>query len=62
MLRYQILEQVNPHPNHFRIVEEWAREADFTAHNMSPHVRAFRAAILPFLGTPYDQRIYTLIP
>lgn len=60
MVRYEILDQVAPHANHFRLFEEWANEKDWVAHNLSAHVRAFHAALPEYLGTPYDQRLYHL--
>ena len=60
MVRYEILDQVAPHANHFRLFEEWASEKDWAAHNLSAHVQAFHAALPQYLGTPYDQRLYHL--
>ncbi len=61
MLRYEILDEVPAHSNHFRLVEEWASLADFEAHARAPHTLTYRRTILPWLGTPYDQRLYTLV-
>jgi quinol monooxygenase YgiN len=58
--RYEILDQTAPHANHFRLFEEWASEKDWAAHNLSPHVQAFQAALPGYIGTPYDQRLYRL--
>ncbi len=60
MVRYEILDQVVPHANHFRLFEEWSSEKDWAAHNLSAHVQAFHAALPNYLGTPYDQRLYHL--
>ena len=60
MVRYEILDQVVPHANHFRLFEEWSSEKDWVAHNLSAHVQAFHAALPQYLGTPYDQRLYHL--
>src|SRR6185437_5185356 len=60
MVRYEILDQTIPHANHFRMFEEWASEKAWTAHNLSSHVQAFHAALPVYLGTPYDQRLYSL--
>jgi quinol monooxygenase YgiN len=61
MARYEILDEVPAHPNHFRLFEEWANLAAFEAHNRSAHSQTFRQTILQWLGTPYDQRIYRLV-
>lgn len=61
MVRYEILDEVPLHSNHFRIVEEWTNPAAWEAHSRAPAWQAYRAAILPWLGTPYDQRFYTVV-
>jgi quinol monooxygenase YgiN len=61
MVRYEILDEVPAHSNHFRIVEEWANASAWEAHDRSPHSLAYRAAILSMLGTPYDQRLYRVV-
>lgn len=61
MVRYEILDEVPAHPNHFRLFEEWANLPAFEAHNRSAHNQTFRQTILQWLGTPYDQRIYRLV-
>lgn len=60
MLRFEILDEVPLHVNHFRLFEEWANMAAFEAHNRAPHTQTYRQTILQWLGTPYDQRIYRL--
>jgi quinol monooxygenase YgiN len=61
MLRYEILDEVPDHVNHFRLFEEWTNMAAFEAHNRSAHTQTFRQTIQQWLGTPYDQRIYKLV-
>ncbi len=61
MVRYEILDEVPLHSNHFRILEEWANLAAWEAHDRAPAWQNYRAAILPWLGTPYDQRFYTVV-
>jgi len=61
LVRYEILDEVPAHPNHFRFFEQWASEANWAAHHSSPHARAFRDSVTPILGTPYDQRLYRLV-
>lgn len=58
LVRYEILDEVPAHPNHFRFFEQWTSEANWAAHHSSPHARAFRDSVTPILGTPYDQRLY----
>ncbi len=61
MVRYEILDEVPAHPNHFRFLEEWASMAAFEAHNRAPHTQTYRQTVLPMLGTPYDQRVYKVV-
>jgi quinol monooxygenase YgiN len=61
MVRYEILDEVPAHVNHFRSFEEWSNLAAFEAHNRSPHMQTYRATVLPWLGTPFDQRLYKLV-
>ena len=61
MVRYEILDEVPLHSNHFRIVEEWSNPTAWETHDRAPAWQAYRAAILPWLGTPYDQRFYTVV-
>jgi len=52
---------VPAHVNHFRVVEEWASPAAWEAHDRAPHTQAYREALMPMLGTPYDQRLYDVV-
>lgn len=61
MVRYEILDEVPLHSNHFRIVEEWINPAAWEAHDRGAQSQTYRQAILPMLGTPYDQRFYTVV-
>jgi quinol monooxygenase YgiN len=61
LVRYEILDEVPAHPNHFRFFEQWTSEANWAAHHSSPHARAFRDSVTPILGTTYDQRLYRLV-
>ncbi len=61
MVRYEILDEVPAHTNHFRMVEEWASAAAWEAHDRAPHTQAYRQALMPMLGTPYDQRLYQVV-
>src|SRR5262245_50642815 len=61
LVRYEILDEVPAHPNHFRFFEQWSSEANWAAHHTSAHARTFRDSVTPILGTPYDQRLYRLV-
>ena len=57
---YQILRQTAGARNHFRLFEIWASERAWDAHNLAAHTQDFRNELAPLLGTPYDQRKYTI--
>jgi len=61
MTKYQILRQAPGIGNHFRLFEVWASERAWDAHNLAAHTQEFRNELAPLLGTPYDQRKYTLV-
>ncbi len=61
MTRYQILRQAPGIGNHFRLFEVWASERAWDAHNLAAHTQAFRNDLAVLLGTPYDQRKYTVV-
>jgi quinol monooxygenase YgiN len=61
MVRFEILDEVPAHVNHFRSFEEWSNLAAFETHNRAPHTQAYRTTIQQWLGTPYDQRLYQLV-
>jgi quinol monooxygenase YgiN len=61
MLRFEILRQGPEQNNHFRLREIWDSKKDWEAHNMAAATQDFRNAIAPLLGTPYDQRSYSLL-
>lgn len=61
MVTYQILRQTAGARNHFRHFEVWASEKDWEAHNLTKYSQDFRIGIGPLLGTPYDQRKYTVV-
>jgi quinol monooxygenase YgiN len=61
MQTYQILRQAPGVGNHFRLYEVWASERAWDAHNLAAHTQGFRNDLAPLLGTPYDQRKYSLV-
>jgi quinol monooxygenase YgiN len=47
--------------NHFTVIEAWANKGAFDAHAAAAHTRAFREKIMPFIGAPYDDRLYSSV-
>jgi quinol monooxygenase YgiN len=44
--------------NHFQLIEVFANRQAFNAHVSAQHTLDFRNDIQPFLGAPYDERLY----
>jgi quinol monooxygenase YgiN len=48
--------------NHLTLIQAWQTPADFEAHRTAAHTKSFREKIQPFLGSPFDERLHTLLP
>jgi quinol monooxygenase YgiN len=44
--------------NHFQLIEIFANRQAFNAHVSAQHTLDFRNDIQPFIGAPYDERLY----
>ena len=55
---FEILRDVE-RANHFTIVEVWENRAAYDQHLMAAHTRTFRDKIQPYLGSPFDTRLYS---
>ena len=44
--------------NHFQLIEVFANQQAFDAHVSAQHTVDFRNDIQPFIGAPYDERLY----
>jgi quinol monooxygenase YgiN len=48
----------SPTTNHFQLIEVFANQRDFDAHVSAQHTLDFRNDLQPFIGAPYDERLY----
>jgi quinol monooxygenase YgiN len=48
--------------NHFQLIERYDTMRAFDQHVSAQHSVAFRNALQPFIGAPYDERLYTVHP
>ena len=48
--------------NHFQLIERYDTRRAFDLHVSAPHSVSFRNALQPFIGAPYDERVYTVHP
>lgn len=58
-VRFEVLKDT-VRSNHFTTVEVWRDQADYEAHLMLEHSKTFRQKIQPYLGSPFDERLYYL--
>lgn len=57
-VRYDILQQNEPHKNHFTLLAVWDGRRSFDAYGGARHWLEFREALAPMLGALYDERVY----
>ena len=50
-----------PTLNHFQLVETFANQEAFDDDVSAQHTVDFRTATAPFLGAPYDERLYQFV-
>ena len=48
--------------NHFQLIERYDAKRAFDLHVRAPHTVTFRNSLQPFIGAPYDERVYTVHP
>jgi quinol monooxygenase YgiN len=48
--------------NHFQLIERYETKRDFDLHVTAQHSVNFRNSLQPFIGAPYDERVYTVHP
>jgi len=60
-LMFGVVQQTS-RPNHFTVLAVWSDNKAFEAHEVAAHTRAFRAALAPMVGAPYDDRVYQAVP
>lgn len=60
-VRFELLLQ-DGRLNHFTIVSVWKTREAFEAHTSADHTKRFREKIQPMLGSPFDERLHSLLP
>ena len=48
--------------NHFQLIERYDTRRAFDLHVSAQHTVQFRNSLQPFIGAPYDERVYTVHP
>lgn len=59
-VRFDVLRDVD-RINHFTILEVWANRQAYDKHLTFPYTKTFREKIQPYLGSPFDERLYNPI-
>jgi len=60
-VRFEVLRDIE-RANHFTIVEVWDSRQAYEAHLALAHSKQFREKIQPGLGSPFDERLYSMMP
>jgi quinol monooxygenase YgiN len=60
-VRFEVMKDT-ARQNHMAIVEVWRDRKAFEAHLAAPHTKAVREKIQQMLGSPFDERLYNLLP
>jgi len=59
-VRIEVLQE-DGKPNHFTLIEVWRDKRAYEAHIVLAHTKQFRAKLFPMLGSPYDERLHTVV-
>ena len=57
-VKYFTLITWDPTTNHFQLIEVFQDMRAFNAHVSAKHTVEFRNELQPFIGAPYDERLY----
>ena len=59
-VRFELLQDLS-RKNHFSIVEVWENQTAFDAHLEAAHSKQFRDKLQPMLGSPFDERLHSIM-
>jgi quinol monooxygenase YgiN len=60
VVRFELLQDLS-RKNHFTLVEVWESQRAFDAHLEADHSKQFREKLQPMLGSPFDERLHTIL-
>lgn len=60
-LRFDVVQSVKAPTSHTTLYAAWQSREAFDAFQSSNYARRFRDIVGPLLGSPYDDRVYTLV-
>jgi quinol monooxygenase YgiN len=61
IVRFELFHDIG-RKNHFTMVGAWENRGAFDAHLEADHTRQFREKLQPMLGSPLDERLYSILP
>ena len=61
IVRFELFHDIG-RKNHFTMVGAWQNQASFDAHLEADHTKQFREKLQPMLGSPLDERLYSILP
>jgi quinol monooxygenase YgiN len=59
-VRFELLQDL-ARKNHFTLVEVWQNHKAFDDHLSAAHSKQFREKLQPLLGSPFDERLHSLM-
>jgi quinol monooxygenase YgiN len=59
-VRIELYVQIS-RPNHYSLVEVWANQQAYDAHEGSAQTKQFRERIQSLLASPFDERLHSLL-
>ena len=59
-VRFELLQDLS-RKNHYTIVGVWENQAAFDSHLAAAHTKQFREKLQPMLGSPFDERLHSLL-
>lgn len=59
-VRFELLGDLS-RKNHFTFVSVWENQAAFNAHLEANHTKQFRDKLQPMLGSPFDERLHSIM-
>jgi quinol monooxygenase YgiN len=60
VVRFELFDDIS-RKNHFTMVGVWENQAAFDAHLEADHTKQFREKLQPMLGSPFDERLHSIM-
>jgi quinol monooxygenase YgiN len=60
VVRFELVRQ-DSRGNHLALLEVWRSRQAFDAHSSADHTKEFREKLHPMLGSPWDERLHSIV-